>query len=290
MIKQAGSASALAAMLAVAAFAAAPAPQRIVTFAPSLSETVFALGAGDRVVGVGDYAAFPPAVQALPRVGGLYNPNLERLTALRPDLVLIPSPIAKLQALGAARGIRVAVVPLDSLEDLQSGIPEIGALVGRTAAARALASSIRTELARVRARTAGLDKLPVLLVLDRPTAGPLRGIFSTGGGSFLDQLTSIAGGRNIFHDVGRRYFQASLEEILRRRPAVILELQAGGRAGPGLEAAAARAWSGLFGRGRTPPVHVLTDPIFVVPGPRVAAAAQRLAHLLHPELPPAPAP
>ncbi len=282
--RPAPAALALALALAAAVPAAARPPRRIVTLAPSLTETVFALGAGARVVGVGDYDAFPPAVRALPRVGGLYDPNLEKIVALDPDLVLLPSPVPRLQALCAGRGVRTAIVPLDSLEDLDAGIARLGALLNRPRAAAALAARIHAGLERVRARTAGLRPARVLLVLDRPAAGPLRDIASAGAGSFLDQLLGIAGGRNVFHDVRRRYFTASLESIVARRPDVILELDAGGRGGPAAEAAARRRWAGLFTGGPPPRVRILTDPVFVVPGPRIALAAARLAAILHPPL------
>jgi iron complex transport system substrate-binding protein len=275
---------ALTLLLTAAQVCATPPPRRIVTLAPSLTETVFALGGGPRVVGVGDYAVFPPQVARLPHLGGLYNPNIERILALRPDLVLIPSPVPRLQTVCRNAGIRIEIVRMDGVSDLEAAIGRIGKLLGRPAAAHDAIGRLHRQLEAVRKKTQELAHPRVLLVIDRPMTGPLRDVTVVGHGSFLDVLLRAAGGRNIFANVRRRYFTASLEAILRRRPGMILELDADAPHPGRLRHEAQRAWSKLFGPGHTPPVRVVTDPIFVVPGPRAGIAAEKLAAILHPGL------
>ncbi len=254
----------------------------IVTLAPSLTETVFALGAGDQVAGVGDYATFPPRVARLPRLGGLYNPNIERILELKPRLVLIPSPMPRLEAVCTRAGIRVDVIRMDGAGDLGPAILRLGRLLGRRSAARALLGSIRHRLRLVLKRTSRLPRIRVLLVIDRPRTGPLRDVTTVGYGSFIDTLVRTAGGCNIFSDVHQRYFTASLEEILRRRPQMIVEFDAGASHPKRLQREATRAWSELFGRRQMPRVRVVTCSCCVVPGPRAGLAAARLAAILHP--------
>lgn len=270
------------ALLAGTVWASDVAPRRIVTLAPSLTETVFALGCGNRVVGVGDYDRWPAEVAGLPRVGGLYNPNLERLLGLRPDLVLIPSPMAKLEAACGAAGIRVERVAMESVAETEAGIRRLAGLLGRPEAGERLAARVGDELAAVARRTAGLPRPKVLLVLDRPASGELRGLVAAGPGTFLNELLVACGGRNVFADAPRRYFTPSLEEIARRRPELILELDVGAGDADALERAARARWAELFAPAAAPVVKVLTDATLVVPGPRLGTAASRLAGVLHP--------
>ncbi len=281
-------ATATACMLLAAVTAGSMERRRIVTLAPSLTEAVFALGAGDRVVGVGDYATWPPEVSSLPRVGGLMNPNVERLLGLHPDLVLIPSPIPRLEAACAGAGIPVFRVPMEDLHQVRDGLLRLAALLGREERGRELVAELDRGLDRVRAATAGLPRPTVLLVVDRPETGALQQVVVAGPGTFLDELLGIAGGHNAFPDAARRYFTPSLEEVLRRRPDVILELRAGAPDPGTLELRARRAWAELFGTGRTPTVRVLTTQAVVVPGPRLVEGAAALARALHPGLELAP--
>ncbi len=265
-----------------------PHPRRIVTLAPSLTESVFALGAGGRVVGVGDYAGWPPEVKRLPRLGGLVNPNVERLLGLRPDLVLVPSPMPRLEEACAGAGIPVARVPMETLEDVRGGLLRLGELVGRPGRARRLVAELDQGLERLRGATAELPRPTVLLVVDRPGTGALQHVVAAGPGTFLDQLLETAGGRNAFPDAGRRYFTPSPEEILRRRPGIILELHAGAPDPRATEIRAREAWSRLFGPAGTPEVRVVSSQAVVVPGPRLVEGAAELARAIHPglELPP----
>jgi ABC-type Fe3+-hydroxamate transport system substrate-binding protein len=265
---------------AVAAWAQDP-PRRVVSFAPSLTETVVELGCGDRLVGVGDYATWPPEVVRLPRVGGLYNPNLEKLLALRPDLVLVPSPMARVEAACANQGIRVERVRTETVADVEAAMRRVASLLGRSAEGERLAAGLHHQLEGVRGRTKGRDRPRVLLVLDRPASGRLREVVTAGPRTFLDELLQLAGGRNLFHDAPRRYFTPSLETVVERRPQLILELRPGAGDAASLERRARNEWAEVFGSGKAPPVRVLTESYLVVPGPRLGRAAQLLETVLH---------
>lgn len=141
----------------------AAAPQRIISIAPSVTEILYGLRAFDRVVAVSDYCTYPPAVKSLPRVGAWHTPNLEKLVALHPDLVVMTEAQApfiheQLQQLG----IKTLVTPSQTVEDALNAIEVIGRATGNEREATALATATRSVLDRVRARARNLPH-PVVL-------------------------------------------------------------------------------------------------------------------------------
>jgi len=211
-----------------AAATAAPTPaseknQRIVSLAPSATEILFALGAGDRVVGVSDYCAGPEAALGLPRVGGLVNANLERIVALAPDLLLTIGKAERLRGLAEAEGIPFRSLTMESVADVGRAIHELGRLVGGERRAAALGADLDARLAAVRGRWAATPPVSTLLVLSRP-AGRLAGLMTCNRTSFLSELLTVAGGSNCFAAAPTRYLTPGLERVVRVAPAVIVEL------------------------------------------------------------------
>lgn len=197
------------------------APRRLVTLAPNLTEIAFALGLGEKVVGVGDYAAWPPEVRELPRLGGLVDPNLERLLALEPDLVMVlPSQAEVVRRLEAV-GTEALVLPVETLEDLEAAVLAMGERCGAEEAARALAESLRREL--------GPRPIPgapkTALVVNRPP-GRTEGLLVAGPRTWYHELLGRLGAPNAFADASLRYPQVGLEELLARAPGALLELRA----------------------------------------------------------------
>ncbi len=259
-------------------------PRRIVCLAPNITETVFALGAGDRVVGVTDFCDYPPAARERTRIGGPVNPSIERITALRPDLVLAQMPNARVAAYCREQGVRFEALRMETVESVLGGIRRLGDLLGRREAARAVAARLEGELAAVRRAVGRRPRPRVLITLSR-RAGSLSGLYTVGPGSFLDQLLEIAGGENIFADAGRPYPEAGKEAVQRRAPEIIIETLPGMRLTPQLRQALLRDWRMLSSlpavkEGR---IFFVTDPAVQIPGPRVADTARRLARICHPE-------
>ncbi len=244
-----------------------PAPaRRIIALTPSLAETLFALGLGDRVVGVGDYVSYPPAAAALPRLGGLFNPNLERTVSLKPDLaVLLPSEKdlgAKLKPLG----VDVLVVPDESLADVERSFQTIADRCGVPAAGRKLTAEWRAGLA--------LPPLPgpplkVLVSVGRQ-AGKLGDITAAGRGTFLDELLQRLGAENAFADSPTLYPQIGMEELVARRPDVILELRTDTLTAA-QSAAIVHDWQALpnLPAVRNGRVEVIAGDSVLIPGPRL---------------------
>jgi iron complex transport system substrate-binding protein len=257
--------------------------RRIVSLAPSLTETLFAIGAGDRVVAVTDLCDFPAAARRLPKVGGLTSANLhlESVVAARPDLVLSVG-LNQEEAVSALRrlGLEVEVIPSDGegFDAMTAAVRRLGALTGRRQQAERLAADLAGRIGAVEEALAGLppsDRPRVYFeVWDRPlmTAGP---------DTFLGELVARAGGENVFADVRGRWVQISPEAVLARDPQWILTARRPGGPQGSADFASRPGWrevSAVAG-GR---VHLLDGDLVSRPGPRLVTALEEVATLLHP--------
>lgn len=257
-------------------------PTRIVSFVPAVTEMLFAMGAGDRVVGVSSYGRFPEAVRRLPAVGGLIDPNVERVLSLRPDLVIVYGTQRELRGQLDRAGINQFQYVHRDLADVTHTIRAVGALLQWHTAADRLASDIEHQLELVRQRVAGRRRPRTLVVFGRET-GSLRRIHASGGYGFLHDLIQLAGGEDVLGDVRRESVELSAESVLSRGPEVIVELRYGQPLSFDAIEELRREWSALPGvpAVRNGRVNVMVGDEFVVPGPRVVLAAERLWTRLH---------
>lgn len=258
-------------------------PQRIVSMIPAATEMLFDMGASDRLVGAGSFDRFPPEVARLPRVGGLLDPNVERILSLKPDLVVVYDTQVELRRQLERAGIATFLYTHRGLDDVTATMRALGVRVGaRDAEARA--RRIEQQLAATAGRVAGRHKPRTLLVFGREP-GALRRIEASGGYGFLHDLLLLAGGDDVLGDVKQQSVQVTTEALLARGPEVIIEV----RYGRALEQAELdverRAWNALpsVPAVRTNRVYLLIGDEFVVPGPRVVLAAERFARALHPD-------
>jgi iron complex transport system substrate-binding protein len=274
---------ALAAALALCAVASIGAEaRRLVSIIPATTEMLFAMGAGDRVVAVGSYDRFPPEVDRLPRVGALLDPNVERILSLKPDLVVLYGTQTDLRAQLERAGVPYYAYVHRGLPDITQTIRSLGARIGVDAAANALAERIERQLRDVRARVADRRRPKTLLVFGREP-GTLRNIEASGGVGFLHDMLETAGGIDILGDLKQQSVTLSTEVVLARAPDVILELRYA--RGDTTAASDLRAWDALASvpAVKNRRVLLLQGEEFVVPGPRVGAATERLGRALHPD-------
>jgi iron complex transport system substrate-binding protein len=224
----------LAVFLAVGS-AAAAAPQRIVSLAPSITENLFALGAGDRVVGVTSWCDYPAEAQTKTVIGDAMNLNLELLLSLEPDLVvgdsnLVASHIESLQEFG----IEVFVIAPTDLAGVRQSLLELGDAIGASERARELAAEMEQRQRELVASVSTAEKIRVFVeIWNEPlmTAGP---------GSFIDEIIGLAGGENIAHDADNPWPMFSEELVIERDPQVVILTAFN------LEEALARsAWQGI---------------------------------------------
>jgi len=271
--------AALAALMAgVAAPGAAAAmmrAQRIVSLAPSVTETLFALGAGAEVAGVSEYCDYPPEARRLPRVGSFLTPNLEAIVALHPTVVIglsLSSERRQVKALNSM-GIETVLVSDHSLEEIYQSIATIGGHVGRRDEARALLAEIRARMNAVQARIAQVAPVRTLMLVGH------QPVVAVGPGTYLGELIAIARGDNIASRSGQAWPRLSIEYIIAMRPEVILDGQMGSEPGapPGFWTKYATIPAvrehRVYGYSHDPILH---------PGPRVWQSLEIIATRLHP--------
>lgn len=276
-------AAALLALASLCAGAQTTVPRRIISVSPNVTEMLYGVGAFGRVIAVSDFCTFPPEVKELPRVGGWQNPSIERIAALRPDLVILtdaqaPFIVDKLQQLA----LRSLIVQTLSLQDIFTAIEEIGRATGSERQAAELVRHTRATLDAVRGRSRNLPRRSVLFVVDR-TPGTLRDLYIATEGSFLAELIEIAGGKAIAAPAKGGYGKIGKEAVLTLNPEVIIDMVQG--ASGRLAENPQQVWNDLpelkaVREGRVYPVR---DEFTPHASQFVAQTVERLASMIHPE-------
>ncbi len=255
-------------------------PERIVSLAPSNTELLFALGLGDRVVGVTDHCDFPPKATSKEKVGGFQDPSIEKVIALQPDLVLATGGIQReVVARIEKAGPPVYVVDPHTVDEVLDGIRIVARLAGVPGEGGRVAGDLRARVEAVRARTAGLAESERPAVFYEVWPDPLM---TAGPGSFAHDMIGLAGGRNVAAETGEPYPKFSLEALVAADPAVIIT--------PFEETAKALSerkrpggWAGLTAvrEGR---VALVDQNLTSRPGPRIVDGLEAFARAIHPEL------
>ena len=246
--------------------------KRIVCASPAVAEIVFALGCGDRVVGVSEFTDWPPEAAAKPSIGGALSPNRERILALEPDLILAQGQSEALGAFAQARGIGFRTFPLDTLADLRAAISGFAEFLGVPARGRDLLEKMDADFAALPVR----EPATVFIALGH-VPGDLSGLMTSGPGTFLSEIVAQAGGRNVFADVAVLWPKISQETLIRRKPAVLLDFQSTA-VDASRRAALIADWEKLGFRADQ--VRVLDDDFLLKPGPRAAQSAAVVARAL----------
>ena len=252
-------------------------PQRIVSIGPSITEFLFALGAGPRVVGVDDFSDEPAAAQRLEKVGGI-KVNFEKVVSLKPDLVLsVKFSDGTIEKLASA-GLLVLVVDPQSAGDVARTAILLGQAIGSDG--EAMARDIQKRVDDVRSKTSAAATKP--RVYHEIDASDPAKIFTVGPGSYINDLIEIAGGQNIAARATSAYPQLSAEEILRSDPEIIVLAAADYSAKP--EQVAARTGWAVISAVRNKRIVTIAPNLINRPGPRIGEAAEAYAKLVHPEL------
>jgi len=273
--------AALAALVTSAALAAchrsvAHGAPRVVSISPSMTESVFAIGAGDLLVGRSRFCDYPPEAARLPAVGGFADPSLEAIVALKPTLVISargPAGAALAEAL-AAQGIDVYAPETESIPQIEATLEELGRRLAHEDGARAAVGKIEAARRKVAAAVAGRPRVRAAFLFD------VTPVFAAGPGSFADGLMREAGGENVV-TAGGAYPTLGLEQLLRLDPDVILD---GSSDTPDASRVAQKrddpGWSKLraLREGR---VRALAANVVLRPGPRIGQGLVAVARALH---------
>lgn len=251
-------------------------PLRILCLTPALTETVYELGAGDSIAGVTDYTVFPAQARTKPSIGGIVDPSIEKIVALRPDLVLAaahlnrPETIRQLDDLS----LPVFVVAPEGLDGVLKMIRSIGDAINRRTDAVDLVKRLTAGRDALSSRLSGLPRPKILVVIW------YEPVLTAGGKAYVTEAINAAGGTSVTADIAQAWPQISVEEVIKRSPDVLLlvkELHGGIT----VDALKARAGWDRLEAVRSARVFYV-DERLVLPSPSVFAAIEELARALHP--------
>jgi iron complex transport system substrate-binding protein len=249
-------------------------PKRVVSLNPATTEIIFAIGAGDRLVGRTHWDLYPPAASKVPDLGTGIRPNVEAVLGARPDLVLLYASVdnrpaaARLQA----AGIKTLSLKIDHIADFHRAVRLIGRLLGDSAQAAVVADSVQRTLDRVRSATSGLPAPTVFWhIWDAP-------LITIGRGSYMNELVEIAGGRNVYADMPDVSPTVGIEDVLRRNPQYIIT---GPEGSTKIQSDPRWSIAPAVKAGR---ILVADTALVGRPAVRLGEAAIQLATLLHPEI------
>jgi iron complex transport system substrate-binding protein len=250
-------------------------PRRIVSLAPNITEMLFALDSGSRLVGVTSFCNFPPEAVALPKVGGT-TPSLERVIRLHPDLVLTPRGFLSTDGVRELEQLKIPVFTFEThtLDHVLGHLSTLGRLLDRGKTADTLVRRLRERIKQVNTSSASRPRPKVLYVLN---SDPL---ITVGPGSFIHHVIELAGGANIAADTKTAYPRLSMETVLKRNPDILLFPAGESETVSESQLAQWRTWSALSAVRHNRFVSVASD-LLDRPGPRIVEGLERLAQVFH---------
>lgn len=261
-------------------------PRRVISLSPNLTESVYAMGAEELLVGRSMFCAWPPEALELKNCGGWANPNFEVITKLDPDMILLLGRHESVSEFAEARGIAVEQFEMDDSETILAGIRKLGRVLGREDAATSLALRIEAELGELAGEIEELEmeQRPLTFLSLTRSQGSLASIFTAAGDSFIAESLELAGGRNAFAELTQPYAQVSKEALLMRNPEVVLEIQAGMELTSESRRMLVADWEQLptLAAVREGRIHVLNEAYLMIPGPRIVLMVRRLRAALFP--------
>lgn len=251
-------------------------PRRLVSIAPSVTETLYALGLADRLVGDTDYCDYPPQARAVPHVGAMLSPNLEKIVALKPDLVLGTDEANRRVTADQLEhlGIPLYGVTAHTVEGTIQSLEDLGRVLDWDQPTQKLVASLRARVAAVDKQVQGQPRLKVLFVVW------YHPLITAGSQTFISNVIQRAGGVSISDDLKMEWPHMGLENVLNRAPDVILFPQTDAFA-PGLdEFQKLPGWRDLAAV-KNHRIYIVSETI-MRPSPRLIDALEELANILHP--------
>lgn len=259
--------------------------QRIISMSPAITEILFELGVGHRIAGITDFCNYPEATSSIPRIGGLLNPNLESIVALKPDLIIYTKENRKIQEQTENLGIKMLKVDLINIENILKSILVLGNILETTETAQPLHDRLKQGIDLYRSKLDGQRRKSTLIVLGKAD-DPLRDLYGAGKGTFLDELLTMAGGDNILNNSMAIYPKLSKEFVIAQSPEVIIEAIPRSQF-PLEEQLVHKARWQLFSTIRAVKddnVHFVAYDYILIPGPRLLKIVDALAKAIHPKL------
>lgn len=250
-----------------------------ISLSPHITEIVYAIGGENQLAGITDFCDYPPAAAEKARIGGLLNPNIEKIISLKPAFLIGLPSHRDLASKLSPYGLDIHILPNETIDDVLLTIDSVGVLTGRAQAAAELTSRLRESL--YPAAQKPHDAARAMLVIGR-TEGTPRNITVAGPGTFIHEIWERAGGRNLFADLSTRYSIVSREAIMTRNPEVILEFRPLPDATKEQVARLKSEWNtlGAVEAVRKGHVFILTNRAYLIPGPRMMLLGRKCKEII----------
>jgi iron complex transport system substrate-binding protein len=260
---------------------------RIISLAPSTTEILFALGLGDKVIGVSEFCDWPPEAKEIPKVGGLLNPNYEVVVSAKPDLVIVFNDMQQIAEKLAALGIEILTVKHDSLDEILDSILIIGRYCGREQEAEKIVDEIQNKILEIQSRIPDANRPKVLISLGHeysqdPAALP-RNIYIAGNDGFYSEMIRFAGGQNAYG--GKLPFpNIGAESVISMNPQIIIDI-----APTATKQTESRItiqqWKNFhqIDAAKNDRVYVFTENYTAIPGPRFILTLEKIARIINQE-------
>ena len=259
----------------------------IVSLAPSITETLFELGLGNKVVGVTTYCDFPEAAKSIDKIGGYFYPNHEAILALQPDLVVMLSVHEAFKEHAKELGLGTLSVNNQSVKGILNSMTQIGGACGAADEADKIVSRLSARIERIQKKTAGLDRPKVLVSVGRNMGtGKLDDLYISGKDGFFNELIQLAGGVNAYTGQTSQFPSVSDEGLIQLNPDVIVDIVPDIDNFPITEKEVLDEWNSIkyvqaVKDGR---IHLFGDNFAAKPGPRFILILEKLARVVHPEV------
>ena len=262
-------------------------PQRIISLAPSITESLFALGLGDNVIAVTDYCDYPAEANNRPRIGGFTNPNIEGIVALQPDLVILLANQQRVVEQLKQLDISTLAVLNTSLNDIKQTIHSIGEVTHHQTHAKKMLDKIDQKIKAISLKTKDLAKPKVMIAMGHSIGSEhMKQVYIAGQHDFYNDLISLAGGQNVYQQQYPNVPSLSVEGIMQLNPQVIFDIFPEASNHNVDLAETLKQWKILkyVDAVQHNRVHLIEENYATIPGPRIFLLLDQLARLIHPEL------
>lgn len=259
-------------------------PQRIISLSPHTTEIIYALNRQDRLVAVSDFCIYPPEANKKEKIGGLLNPNIEKIMLLKPQLIIGTPAHSEIAEKLKQAHIRFILLDNDSVSDVLNTIDSLGTLLNAKKTADSLQNAIQDSLSSYehKARQNFTEKPRAMLVIGRD-AGTTRNITVAGPNTFLTTIWERVGGINIFNDLPARYTQVNREALLTKNPDIIIEFRFNELWNRKKDMANINEWQSLstLNAVNGKQIYVLTGDYTLIPGPRLYLLARDFFQIIN---------
>jgi iron complex transport system substrate-binding protein len=267
-----------------------PAPDkynRIISLAPSITEILFMLGMGDKIVGVTRYCDYPPEAVKETKIGGYCNPNYELIVDLTPDLVVLLQEHLEQKKYLTKLGLNILMVNNQTISGILNAFISIGKTCNREQKAREVVADIQSRINRIKDKTKGLPRPRVMISIGRTMgSGSLKDVYIAGKNGFYDEMIALAGGSNVYEGTSITFPVLSAEGILILNPEIIIDMISDLEEKGLSEQMILKEWDSVskVEAVKNKRVYVFGQGYVVIPGPRFILILEALARAIHPEI------